>query len=237
MNKFTSMNKNKGEEESAPPEEKKENKGFKEYKYSDYIRTPDAMGASAAGNLTALSNDVKAMIGYVDVLITGKGPAQTVSPLGNNYFMDTNAECSANGAKHPRFVFINNIPDGKLPMLPGTQKGFRGLVPGLLEGIGYMKPDKLFSAFSQKNTCQKVTMNVRDENNVSSTESRYVIDADLKDYNACWFADRRNPITGAGCEGFAQRPPLPKDPIVQVYAVGVGMLLIYLIYRAVQKKN
>jgi len=210
----------------------------KEYKYTDYIRTPDAMGASSAGNLRALSNDVRAMIGYVDVLVTGRGPAQTVAPLGNKYFMDTNAKCKGDGADQPRFVFINNIPDGKIPLLPGNQRDFRGLVPGLLEGLGYMNPSKLFDAFGKENTCQKVTMFTRDENNHASTESRYVMDADLKDYNPCWFTNRRNPVTGAGCsEGFTDRTPLPKDPVVQVYALGVGVLFTYLIYRVLQKKN
>jgi hypothetical protein len=210
----------------------------KEYKYTDFIRTPDQMGASSAGNLGALSNDVKALIGYVDVLITGKGPAQTVSPLGNNYFMDTNAKCKSGGAEHPRYVFINNIPDGKIPLLPGNNKDFRGLVPGLMEGVGYMNPSKLFGAFSKENKCQRVTMNVRDENNRGSAESRYVMDADLKDYNPCWFTDRRNPVTGAGCsEGFTGRTQLPKDPIVHLYALGIGVLATYLVYRVVQKKN
>jgi len=210
----------------------------KEYKYASYIRTPDAMGASSAGNLGALSNDVKAIIGYVDVLLTGKGPAQTVSPLGNNYFMDTNAKCQGDGAQQPRFVFINNIPDGKIPLMPGNNKDLRGLVPGLMEGLGYMDPSKLFSAFSKDNKCQKVTMNVRDENNNSSTQSQYVMESDLKDYNPCWFTNKRNPVTGAGCnEGFTNRTQLPKDPIVQTYALGVGLLVTYLIYRVIHKAS
>ena len=209
-----------------------------EYKYVNYIRTPDQMGASSAGNLSALSNDVKALIGYVDVLLTGKGNAQTASPLGNNYFMDTNAKCTADGNKQPRFVFINNIPDGKIPMLPGNNKDFRGLVPGLMEGVAAMDPSKLFSAFSKDDKCQRVTMKVRDLNNQWSTESRYVMDSDLEEYNPCWFENRRNPVTGAGCqEGFTERTPLPKDPVVQLYALGIGLLVTYMIYRVVQKKN
>ena len=211
----------------------------KEYKYVDYIRTPDAMGASSAGNLNALSKDVTAMLGYVDVLVSGKGSAQTVSPLGNKYFMDTNADCKAAGVKQKRFAFINNIPDGKIPMLPGTNKDFRGLVPGMLEGLGYMNPANLFKAFSTDDTCQRVTMNVRDENNQESTDSKYVLDSDLSEYNPCWFTNRRNPVTNVKCEkeGFVSSPALPKDPIVQVYALGIGMLATYLIYRVVQKKN
>ena len=212
----------------------------KDYKYVDYIRTPDAMGASSAGNLDALSKDVTAMLGYVDVLVSGKGgkgSAQTVAPLGNKYFMDTNAECTATGAKHPRYAFINNIPDGKIPMLPGTNKDFRGLVPGMLEGLGYMNPANLFKAFSTDDTCQRVTMDVRDENNQESTDSRYVLDSDLKEYNPCWFTNRRNPISNAKCEGFKNSSQLPKDLIVQVYALGIGLLATYLIYRVVQKKN
>jgi hypothetical protein len=210
----------------------------KEYKYVDYIRTPDAMGASSDGNLRALSNDVKALLGYVDVLVKGSGPAQMVAPLGNKYFMDTNAECRANGIKHPRYVFINNIPDGNIPMLPGKHKGLRGLVPGMLEGLGQMDPSKLFSAFSKSDSCQRVTMNVRDENNQTSQESKYVLDEDLKDYSPCWFTNRRNPVTKNKCnEGFIDRTMIPRDPIVNIYFTGIGLLMTYLIYRCVQKKN
>jgi hypothetical protein len=220
-----------------PPEEVKQPA---EYKYIDYIRTPDDMGASSAGNLTALSNDVKALLGYVDVLVTGKGKAQKInSPLGNKFFMDANTECKANGENQPRFVFINNIPDGNIPLMPGTNKDFRGLVPGMLEGLGYMNPGKLFTAFSGDNTCQRVIMNVRDVKNISSTESRYVLNSDLKEYNPCWFTDRRNPVTnerGKKCEGFVSSH-IPKDPIVNAYVVGIGLLLTYMVYRFVQKKN
>jgi hypothetical protein len=154
--------------------------------------------------------------------------------------MNSNTECDGDGKKQPRFVFINNIPDGKIPLLPGTFKDFRGLVPGLLEGVGYINPGKLFNAFSTDTNCQRVTMNVRDENNSTTNESRYVLNEDLKDYNPCWFTDRRNPVTnvtGSKCEGFTDRTQLPNDFFVNVYVIGVGVLLTYIIYRVVQKKN
>jgi len=209
-----------------------------EYVYEKFIRTPDQMGASSDGNLRALSNDVRAIMGYTDVLMSGKGPAQTVTPLGNRYFMDTETTCEAKeDPKAKRYVLINNVPDGKLPGVPGKNKDFRGLVPGLMEGMGYMDPSKLFSGFSKDKSCQKVTVTVRDETNKVSNESRYVLNRDVEGYDACWFADKRNPVTGAGCEGFQSRPALPKDPVVRFYALGVGLLAAYMMYRGFQKKN
>jgi len=207
-----------------------------EYVYEKFIRTPDQMGASSDGNLNALSNDVRAIIGYSDVLMSGNGSAQTVTPLGNRYFLDTDTTCTSNNEKQKRHVLINNIPEGKLPGVPGTNKDFRGLVPGLLEGVAAMDPGKLFSAFSQDTACQQVSMTVRDETNKVSNESRYVLDQDVKDYSPCWFTERRNPVTGKGCEGFQSRA-LPKDPIVQFYALGIGFLAAYMMYRGFQKKN
>lgn len=218
-----------------------------DYKYQNFIRTPDAMGASSAGNLTALSNNIKAMQGYVDVLVSGKSKSQTVSPLGNKYFMYSNTDCEdTNKQKQDRYVFINNIPDGKIPLL-GVNKDLRGLVPGLLEGASYMNPAKLFSAFSTDKSCQKVTLQVRDESNITSDESRYVLNSDLLEYNPCWFAEgsskkgkkgkKINPVTGEQCEGFHLRNAHSVNQTMHFYVLGVGLIVALIGYRIGQKKN
>ena len=221
----------------APKTEPPKATSIPDYKYQNFIRTPDAMGASSAGNLTALSNDIKAMQGYVDVLVSGKSKAQTVSPLGNKYFMYSNTECEdKNKLKQDRYVFINNIPDGKLPLL-GVTKDLRGLVPALLEGATYMNPAKLFSAFSDDNTCQKVTMQVRDTSNIVSNESRYVLNSELLELNPCWFTNKINPTNNAKCEGFQSHTTGSTDPVMHIYVLGAGLLFAYIGYRIVQKKN
>jgi len=200
------------------------------YDYSAQIKAPSQLGVSDKGTLTALSNDINALQGYVDVVMSGKSKAQTVSPLGNKYFMDTGAQCTDTlGKTQPRFAYINNIPDGTL----GIGKG---LVPGIQENLTYLNPSAIFSAFSTDTPCQKITMATRDAANKSGTESRYVVQSDIETYNPCWFPDRKNPITKAKCaEGMRCRYPEP-DPAVKIYFAAVGGLAVYLVYHFFQPR-
>ena len=171
------------------------------YPYASFIKTPAQLGASSKGDLATLGKDISALDGYVDVLVSGNSKAQTVSPLGDKYFLDTKTNCSTvTGETVPRFVFINNIPD---------MKGASGLVPGLMEDLTYMNPASILSALADDSTCRSVEMAVRDTTNRNSMQSQYVTDSDLSDYNACWFPKKINPVTSAKCEGFSNRnrPP------------------------------
>lgn len=199
------------------------------YPYYKYIKTPAELGASSAGNLTALGRDIGAMKSYVDVLVSGDSRAHVdgVKGLGNKYFMKTGAECNApNGSKQQRYIFVNNIPDGGF--------GFgKGLVPGALENITYINPLKLFTAFSQGTSCQQITMETRDIKNATSTESQYVLNDDISSYNPCWFKDKKNPVTNENCR---QGMTMPKDKSVQIYLLGVGCLGIYILHRLLHKR-
>lgn len=205
------------------------------YPYYKYIRSPDALGASSKGNLTALGNDVKAITAYVGVLVTGQSNAQTVSPLGNKYFMDTGATCTApDGSSQSRFVYINNIPSGSIPFMPGVQmKNMQGLVPGALEDLSYINPMKLFTAFSKGTDCQQITMDTRDIQNSSTTETEYVLNEDIADYNPCWFPRGVNPVTNNAC---IQPMTLPRDTSVQLYAMSIGIVGIYVLFCLLRKR-
>jgi glutaredoxin len=77
--------------------------------------------------------------------ISGQSKAQTVGPLGNKYFMDTGNSCTAtDGSTQDRYVFVNNIPSGRIPFISsamGTDMTqFEGLVPGVLEDLAAMDP-------------------------------------------------------------------------------------------------
>ena len=160
------------------------------YPYSSYIKTPQQLGASPKGSMSALKKDLAALGDYIDVLTTGSSKAHTVNgPLGNQYFLSTDTECKdKQGVAHPRYVYINNIPSDL-----GGVSG-RGLVPGILQDMMYINPSKLFSAFSQNNLCREVTMKVRNSSNVVSTEKQYVLDDDLVTYPASWFPEGKHPI-------------------------------------------
>jgi hypothetical protein len=162
----------------------------KNYPYSSYIKDPKQLGASPKGSMSALKKDIAVLGHYVDVLTSGTSKAHTIKgPLGNKYFLATDTECKdVAGVAHPRYVFINNIPDDV-----GGATG-RGLVPGILQDMLYINPAKLFSAFTQSNVCREITMETRDSNNVKATEKQYVLDDDLVGYPASWFPGGKHPI-------------------------------------------
>jgi len=210
-----------------------EGKALETYPYQDMIKEPSQIGVSDKGNLTALGNDIGAIQGYVNVLMSGDSKAQRASPLGNKFFFNTGTECTdLNGATQARFAYVNNIPDGKIIG--------KGLVPGILEDLAALNPSSLFNAFSGDKTCQEITMSTRDNSNNSRTESRYVLNSDIQTYNPCWFPTKRNPVSSAKCEGMTNRrggdgPMIPDDPIVRLYMLGIGGITAYVMYRFMKK--
>ena len=185
------------------------------YPYASYIKSPDEMSAGPKGDYTTLSKDIKAMTAYVDVLVSGQSKAQntpTQGPMGNKYFLNTGGTCTADdGSTVDRYVYINNVPDGTIPLLSGAMgtkfTQYEGLVPGILEDLGYIDPTALFGAFSTDSTnCREITMQVRDNENVDARQSQFVEESDIATYDACWFGGGggaggggTNPVTGATC--------------------------------------
>jgi len=210
------------------------------YPYSKYILPPYMLGASSSPGITPLKNDVKALIAYVEVLVSGNSNAQGVSPLGNAYFMDTGGKCKdSTGAEQTRYVYINNIPDGNIPFISsamGTNMAsFKGLVPGVLGDISYINPAKLFKAFDKETPCQQIIMPIRDINNALSIDEKYVCQADISEYNPCWFLNRYNPVTGQPCrEGMTTRK-VHSDKVVKIYEASIYLLGAYILFRMVQK--
>lgn len=205
------------------------------YPYHKYIKSPSEMGSSSAGNLTALRKDIDALQSYSNVLMYGDTKAHVggLPALGNKYFMNTGGTCVApDGSTQSRYVFINNIPNG-IPFLSnGRDSDYKGLVPGILGNISYINPFKLFTAFSKNTSCQQITMDTRDINNATSSETQYVLNDDITSYSPCWFPSKKNPVTNESCiEGMT----LPKDKGVQLYATGISVLGIYILYCLTQK--
>lgn len=214
------------------------------YPYHTYIQPPTAIGASSAGTVSALTSDIGALLYYVNVLVTGHPKNGT--PLGNKYFMATGATCTdSTGASQPRSVYINNIPDGDIPLLSSAMgvniSEFEGLVPGVLEDLAYINPLKLFTAFSESSSCQQITMPTKDISNNSSSESKYVLNDDISSYNACWFPNGQNPVTGNTCQEAMTIPKkrvldTPDDLIFHTYVFGIGLLGVYILYGLLKNK-
>ena len=212
------------------------------YPYAKYILPPSSLGASTAPTISALSNDVGALIAYVQVLTSGNSRAQAVGPLGNKYFENTGGTCKdAQGNSHKRYVYYNNIPDGTIPFISSAMKtdtsSSKGLVPGILQNIGDLDPTKLFTAFEKQTTCQKIKMPIRDINNNTREEEQYVVDSDIKSYNPCWFPGGVNPVTKNSCRQGMRTADgdLPNDKIFQLYTLSIYVLGAYIMYCLVKK--
>lgn len=66
------------------------------YPYYKYIKTPAEIGMSEKGSIAQLGTNVKGLIGYADLLVSGSGVANGSSlhqPLGNNFFIKTAGQC------------------------------------------------------------------------------------------------------------------------------------------------
>jgi hypothetical protein len=146
-----------------------------DYSYIKAMATPGELGAGIkAGDVNA---DLNAINDYVNVLISGKGPARvgdSNQPIGDRYFLNTGAKCKGvtiegdcakkksgcpvvaegDAGLVPRFTVINNIPSGKSSIFPtklsstGTAfDSFEGIIPGIVSDVMDFDPAAMFSAF------------------------------------------------------------------------------------------
>lgn len=226
-----------------------------DYKYAQYINTPNQMGVGPGEN--DFVNDIAGVMSYVEILIQGTGKAsQTGQPLGNRFFMKTAAQCTASDTKGQvdRYIYVNNIPTGNIPFITGAtgknMKDLRGLIPGVLTDLNAMNPIGILQAFTVTgaSSCTPITMPTMDQNNISSTDTKYVLDTDIKAIDSCVFPNQVNPLTKVACQmGFTNMEDpnknpqsyeiarLPRDPVVQCYFLGLGLLSIYFMYRIAGK--
>ena len=101
-----------------------------EYSYIKAMATPGELGAGIkAGDV---KNDLNAINDYVNVLISGKGPARkgdSDQPIGDRYFLNTGAKCkgvtiegNCVRAMQTWIRLANSLDPNPLAPLPETQK-------------------------------------------------------------------------------------------------------------------
>lgn len=177
-----------------------------DYEYSAKIKEPRLMGMSGDGNFGALANDIAGLMGYVDLLITGKcqlGACASVppKPLGSKFFVETPMQCTDKATENSvkRSIYINNVPDGSVPFISEGSglrfDSFTGLIPGLMSNISQINPMKIITAFvsGPSTTCQAITMPTRDANDVEGVATAYVTNKDIIPMNPKWFSVPGNP--------------------------------------------
>ena len=77
---------------------------------------------------------------------------------------------------------------------------------------------------------------ITDKNNIDK-ESKYVATVDIKALDPCLFPNKTNPVTNVKCrESFSPiSQSVNNDGFLQLYNLGFGALLIYIIFRLMQK--
>ena len=132
------------------------------HNYVKQIKTPSELKMSKKGTMNALEKDIAGLISYTQLMVEGDGNAKKGSaPLGNRYFLKTEGECTPidkPNAKTTKYLYINNVPSGGIPILTGLtgtrSKVLRGLVPGVLENVGKLSPVGLFGAITGTSSSQ-----------------------------------------------------------------------------------
>lgn len=207
---------------------------LKPYPYWKNILSPSQLGMSSNGSLATLGTDIDGLVQYVEVLVTGRGASATGQPLGNKFFLPTNTKCKDinSGELKNRYSYVNNVPDGHIPFISSAMgenfTSFEGLIPGVLENIEGLDPFAIFKSFTmgENPPCKEVTLEVIDNNNNTSEETHYVALADLNEG-----------FTNIGMEQQKQNSQflLPTDNLVNLYFICLMLLLIYLVFKMVQK--
>lgn len=209
-----------------------------DYEYWNKIKNPTDLGMSGDGNLDALAKDVAGLIGYVELLVAGGGPAsKEPGPLGNKFFLKTPSKCKTpEGNTVNRWIYINNVPTGNIPFISSLLNenfpDFRGLVPGVMENIGKINPITLFKSFmiGSDPSCVQVTMPVSptNMNQFQTTETQYVLASDAANLQGfqTMFEDN-NKI----------KSNIPDGIVPKLYFTALGGLLLYILYLIVMRVN
>lgn len=221
-----------------------------DYAYYKQIKNPSQLGMSTSGD--AIVTNLKGLIAYTELLVTGQGRASVPGgPLGDKFFLRTGATCTDKETKEKvsRYLYFNNVPDGSIPFISQGMgmnfSTFKGLIPGALSNINQLNPMGIFSAFMQGTDpeCQKITMPTRDVNNVSSTQTAFMTSGDIRSMPACWFPNKRNPLTGSTCvEGFGTLNDANAtaegdcDLFERAFLASFGLLTFYILMKAITKK-
>jgi len=235
------------------------------YPYYSNIKTPSEIGMSDKGTIQQMAKDIDGLIQYVQVLVTGKSKASaTGQPLGNKFFLKTGAKCAAIDSctdkndistckKVDRYIYINNVPQGNIPIISSglgvNFTEFKGLIPGAMSNLNVLNPFAIMRAFLSGSNppCQPITMQTisptslnPNSSNIQSSETHYVTLVDINNMDPCSFPNRKNPLTGQGCrETFenSEEILMPTDPLAQLYFASLGVIGLLILYRLMEKSR
>jgi hypothetical protein len=156
-----------------------------DYKYYEHIKTPEELGMSDSGTISALGKDINGIVNYVELLVTGRGDAnksKSGRPLGDRFFLKTGGQCKdqSTGKLVDRHMYIDNVPDGAIPFVSSgigyKFTTFEGLIPGILSDIDKINPMDMFKAFSQDSepACREITLETIGKDGTIGSETRFL---------------------------------------------------------------
>jgi hypothetical protein len=216
-----------------------------DYPYASNIKAPGEMDMGTSGG--RIDANITGLINYINILVSGNSDAsKTGKPLGNKYFLKTIGECKANdtGDNVPRYIYINNVPTGGLgfisSQLANEDTGFKGLIPGAMNKLNDLNPLGLMTAFKTgyNPDCKEITLQTIDVNNNVGSETHYVALVDIKKQNLEGFtADNLKTYSAENINTTNVDYVLPDDPVIQLYFAGLSGLVIYFLYRIINKNH
>jgi hypothetical protein len=251
------------------------------YNYVAHIQTPNDLGMSANGTLNALGDDVSGILAYIDLLVSGHGEigvagkiplpngyfVEYKGPLGNKFFLETMVQCKdkETGDDVPRSIYINNVPDGQIPLVSNLDpnisfSAFKGLLPGVLSNLAQINPLQILTAFTTGSspTCQLVTMETVDVNHFKKYDTAYLTNEDISIMPRDWFPDvggLRQSDYDLDEDEFCtmqgqmhgqmqdQKKPvkdyskMPDNILIKIYFSMLGLLGIYILLKMMTKKK
>ena len=223
-----------------------------QYSYIDQIKTPSQLKMSGKGSFDTLSKNIKGLISYTSLLVTGYSDAsKTGEPLGNKFFLKTGATCKdkKTGNLVDRYIYVNNVPDGSIPFISSgldtNFSTFKGLVPGTLSNVAQINPLQILQSFMAGShpLCRPITMETISVKNIKSRDTKHLTDLDIQNISPCWFLDRRNPITKKRCnEAFSNMSEYDGDDntddiISKFYFSTLGIFGIYILIKLFESKS
>jgi hypothetical protein len=213
-----------------------------DYDYVSFIKTPDDLGIGPEGSISQLVRNVGGLINYVELLSTGDGKASTIGgPLGDSFFLPTGAKCKDvdTGNLVTRSIWVNNIPNGKIPFITTALNGakftaFEGLVPGVLGNLAGIHPMQMFQAFTSGSNpdCKLVNKDTRNENNVLGKGSGYLTLEDIQIMGTDGFttmSDMNNKEE--------DKSNMPHNDMVKLYYSALGLLGLYIFIMLFKRKQ
>ena len=173
------------------------------YHYPYFVSTPFEantgmkIDGNDLGNLQTIGGNMGAILEYIEILTMGETSVSKANniqcsygsngtcigypsnkggaPLGNAYFYDTSFQCTdSTGQKQNVSMYVNNIPTGHIPFMPGGGV-LKGLIPGILENVFNLNPQDIISAFevNSDTSCVEVflpTSNIDDTGTATNKE-------------------------------------------------------------------